>query len=89
MLNIYNLEYPNSVQTHYHYTPSFITKKKKLHYTFYGLCMAHLQTFLHLQLLHLYYHTQQIYDQVNMALMFTNEHIAYYHMDALRSMALA
>ena len=44
--------------------------------------------FLHLWALNLHYHTWQASDQVTMALAFNNEHIVYYHMDALWSMAL-
>ena len=57
-----------------HHFP-LLKHKKELCYTFYGLCMVHLQMILYLLTHHLHHRTHQSYDQVTMAQAFNNIHI--------------
>ena len=71
--------------THYHYIPLFLTRK--LCYTFYSLCMLNLQIWNLDTWSMLAFFVG--FCQDTMGVLYNNNHIIFYHIDALQAVGLA
>ena len=73
MFAIYSLGYFNAIWSDYHYIALLLLKKETALWFLWLICGTSPNVFLHLLALHLYYHTQWVYEQITMALEFNKE----------------